>query len=208
MRQLTGHPTNFPMHHVHHCRAALRGAAAWAAAFALCLGAAWGCTPSPADSSTPASQLPEFTSAEATLFDDTIGLGAFGAELEEVSPSADPKLRDRTNRADLVAPVSVSTVTRDSGGSVESYTIAVTEAGEPFVGNMGPYPIELTVNDNSPSFPFVRSADAGLMGKKLILFLKYYSEGGKAVTHWRLETDSDEIRKAISDTRALEEIGR
>ena len=177
-----------------------------ALALAVCLGSSVACAPPPAESSSDVEDLPEFTAAQAALFDDAIALGAFGRELEEVAPSADPKLGDRTAQADVVVPVKVSTVTRDRGGNAESYEIVVVPAGRPLAGSAEPGPVELDITEQSPSFPFVRSTDAGLVGQRLILFLKRYNDRGAAVFHWRLEPDSDEVRKAIADASALEEI--
>jgi hypothetical protein len=183
-----------------------RVASGMACALAICLGAGLACAPPPAETSADTSDLPEFTASEAALFDDAFSLGVFGAEFEETAPSADPKLADRTAQADAVVAVRVSTVTRDSGGDLKGYVIVVTPVGQPLAGSVAPEPVELEVTEQSPSFPFVSSADAGLVGQKLILFLKRYNDRGAAVVHWRLELDSDEVRKAIADASALEEI--
>jgi hypothetical protein len=158
--------------------------------------------------STPAQdpgereRLPEFTAAEASLFDDSIALGVFGAELTDAEAGDDTKLSERTVRADAVVPVKVSTVTSDSVGETERFELEVTPWAASLAGAAQAAPITLQVSQRSPSFPFVKSAGTTLVGAKLILFFRRYDQDGRASVHWRLEADSNEVRKVVEQARA------
>jgi hypothetical protein len=189
----------------------LRSSARW-----FCCGlvsVAWiglgGCEPPPtgAESAAVATDLPAFSASEAALFDDTIALGVFGADLEETDPAKDPKLRERVGRSDAVVPVKVSTVTSDTGGELQGYQLVVLPTGAALHGKAASGQLILEISSRSPAYPFVKSADAALVGRALILMYKRYNENGAVATHWRLEADTDEIRKAIAQASALEELG-
>jgi hypothetical protein len=162
----------------------------------------------PARDPAESGQLPEFTAAEASLFDDTIALSVFGAELTEVKDAENAKLSERTVRADAVVPVKVSTVTSESVGDTERYQLVVTPWAPSLAGAAQADPITLEVSWGSPSFQFVKSADITLVGTRLILFFKRYDQDGRASVHWRLEADSNEVRKVVEEARpAANELG-
>jgi hypothetical protein len=169
-----------------------------------------GCAPpaSGDQAAASATDLPPFTAAEAALFDDTIALVVFGSDLDQSDPAKDPKLAERVARADVVVPVKISTVTSDSGGEVGGYLLTVVPTGAALHGSSDSQPITLEVSSRSPAYPFVKSADATLVGRPLILILRRYAVDGAVVPHFRMEPDTDEVRKAIAEASALEELGR
>jgi hypothetical protein len=163
-----------------------------------CLLALAGCSTAPAaESASDVEALPEFTPTEATLFDDTISLAVFEEEVAD-APSLDTlKLRERVARADSVLPVRISTVTRDTSGDSQTYQLSVTPAGQPLVGAPQPEPLVVSISSRSPSFPFVRSSDTALVGRRLILFFRRYEVDGQPTMHWRLEPDAKHVREAV-----------
>jgi hypothetical protein len=159
------------------------------------------------NASEPLAGLPEFTATEASLFDDTISVTVFGAELGEVAHADGNKLAERTRRADAVVPVTVSTVSADVAGQDARYEIVVTPWAAPLAGSAEQEPMVLYVSPHSPSFPFLGSAGSTLVGTRLILFFRRYAEEGKLSVHWRLEPDNNEVRKAIEEALLLAEPG-
>ena len=166
-----------------------------------------GCAPPPdAMSAEDVEDLPAFSATEAALFDDTLAGNAFGEDLEENEADQKLKLSERSVRADGALPVKISTVTSDIRGDEEAYQLVLVPTGAPLFGPQQSEPISVTVSSESPSFPFVRGGDAELVGKQLILMYRRYNVQGIATMHWRLEADSNEVRKAIAQARLLDEL--
>jgi len=166
-----------------------------------------GCAPRQnAQAPIDVEDLPAFSATEAALFDDTVTDAAFGDGIDESGPDRELKLSERSIRADAVLPVKVSTVTSDSRGDDQTFQLVLVPNGAPLHGPEQPEPISVEVSSDSPSFPFVRSADVELVGKQFIFLYRRYNVDGNAVMHWRLEADSNEIRKAIAEARILEEL--
>ena len=166
-----------------------------------------GCAPAQqAETAVDVEDLPAFSATEAALFDDTITGGAFGDGMDEVGEDQQLKLSERSVRADGILPVKISTVTSDARGDDQVYQLVLVPNGSPLHGPEPTEPISVVVSSHSPSFAFVRGADAELVGKQFIFLYRRYNVDGTATTHWRLEADSNEIRKAIAEARILEEI--
>lgn len=152
---------------------------------------------------TNAAYLPPYGGQEASLFDDTFSGEVFGATADESEP-----LRPRASFADGIVPVRVRTVTRDATGDEESYLVEVVPAGPALKGPNPSSGLSLTVPASSPSFPLVRSVDAGLVGATLLLFYKQFQDSGSAVLHWRGELDTPRVRQVVDNARLMGELGR
>ncbi len=96
-------------------------------------------------------------------------------------------------------------MTRDSRGQAASYVLIVVPTGA--VRGSAAGPITLSVDATSPSFPWVRSADADLVGRAVILFVKRYNDGGSPVVHFHAEPDGPEMRRAVESAMLLSEVG-
>jgi len=147
--------------------------------------------------------LPEYTPSEASLYDDEFTAAVLGLP-KEVEPSQDPKLQARTERADAIVPVRISTVSADSLAGVRAYTIGVAADGPPVVGSAPDGPIEIRLGPGNPSLSQVQVADTSLVGKHFLLFVRRYSDAGEAVTHYHGEADAPDVRKAIGNAQALD----
>ncbi len=185
--------------------------AAWTRAVATLTAAALlglcGCSPpQQAEAAVDVDDLPAFSATEAALFDDTITGNAFGDDVDETGPDQQLKLSERSVRADGIVPVKISTVTSDTRGDDQVYQLVLVPNGAPLHGPEQAEPIPVTVSSDSPSFPFVHGADAELVGKQFIFLYRRYNVDGSATTHWRLEADSNEVRKAIAEARIMEEL--
>ena len=167
---------------------------------------AGGCSPTRPGTAPEAQNLPPFAAADAILFDDTIAPEVFGLPLQSGGPMHDPKLAERSLRSDLIAQVRVSTVTADTG-TESRYHVIVTASGPPLVGQPPAEPIELLLGPTSPSLPFVRAADVGFIGRTILLFARWYNDGGRVALHWRAEADTQALRETVPKVRALDEMG-
>src|SRR5262245_40412625 len=58
---------------------------------------------------------PDYRPEYAVVFDDLLAPELFGFDLEGRNPVEDPKLRERTLRADLIVPARVETLSRLGG---------------------------------------------------------------------------------------------
>ena len=170
-----------------------------AALAALALIAACGPSAQPVPAPS-AEKYPEYTPEQASLFDDTFSPAVFGAPVDK-PPGEDPKLRERTRLADSVVRAKVATLTRDRGpeGS-PSYQLGLRPLEPAWRGETPDQAVFAPVNGGSPAYPFVASADAVLVGRVVVLFVRRYNEGGSATLHWHGEPDTQEVRAAIEKT--------
>lgn len=142
----------------------------------------------------PVAEYPPYAPEEATLFDDSAAPEIFGFQLGGPAPGSDPVLEERVRRADSVARVRVSTVSREG---VAAYAISVDPSGAPLAGRPLKEPLTLTVRQSAPAFPFVSARADSLLGKVVILFVRRYNEQGEVTAHWRLEPDEHAVKVAI-----------
>jgi hypothetical protein len=145
-----------------------------------------------------APTFPEYSGAEALTFDDVLAPALFGFDPQARDPATDPKLRERTRRADYVMPVRVDSISRSGGG----YELVLSATGPALAGDHAG-PIVLFVPAGSPSFPWVDGAGPGFAGSRLIVFCKRFRSGEGQSVHFRGEPDTPSVRKAIERDAAL-----
>jgi hypothetical protein len=146
----------------------------------------------------PIDTLPQFTPEQSAYFDDGIAADLFGLDSVGAEIEADPVLYQRTALADSVVPVIVSTVTSDTNGTTLGYQLVLSPTGPSLAGDPQGQPVTITVPPTSVSYPFVRAADATLIGRRLVLFLRHFSRDGDAVLHWHAELDRPEVRRSVA----------
>jgi len=162
------------------------------------------CTPTPSGPPTgPGPILAPYAGPDLQLFDDTLAPEVFGA----FPDSSDP-LAARARSAEGVVPVRVRTVTRDTTGEVESYTVDVVPSGPALKGPNPTTSLALTVPTSGASFPLVRASEAGLVGSGLLLFYKRFQDRGAVVLHWRAELDTPRVRKVVEEATLLGELSQ
>jgi hypothetical protein len=149
--------------------------------------------------------LPEYTPAEAALYGDDFSASVFGLP-KEVEPAQDPKLGERVQRAEAIVPVRFSTVSAESLAGVRGYTLSVTVDGPVVTGTVPPGPLDIRIQPGNASLTQVKILDTGLVGKKFLLFVRRYSDGGEAVNHYHGEADTPDVRKAIESSQALDSL--
>lgn len=172
---------------------------------ALGAGLGLGCGPSAPRAVSAVAGLPEYTPAEAAVFGDTLSSTIFGLPAE-IRPQDDPKLGERTRRADTVVLVRVSTISAESLAGVRGYSISIVAEGRPLSGQEPEGSIELHIGPGNPSLSRVQTADSALMGRRFLLFMKRYSDDGEPRLHFHGEGDNPEVRKAIETAKALDAV--
>jgi hypothetical protein len=150
--------------------------------------------------------LPEYTPAEASVFGDTLSSTVFGLP-PEVQPRDDAKLAARAQRADTIVGARVATVSAESLAGVRGYSISILPDPRPIAGENPESPIELRIGPGNPSLSRVQTAGTALMGRRFLVFLRRYSDGGEPALHFHGEADNPDVRKAIDSAKALDALG-
>jgi hypothetical protein len=145
---------------------------------------------------------PEYQPEYAVVFDDLLVPELFGLDIEGRNPPLDPRLRERSLRADVILPARVETVSRVGGVENKgAYELVVRGTGPALFGTTPSEPLFLHIGAGSPSYAWVEGAGVRWVGTRLILFLKRF-KGGKAdkgdVIHYRGEPDTAEMRAAVN----------
>ena len=143
---------------------------------------------------------PEYQPEYAVVFDDRLAPELFGSNPDGRDATTDPKLRERTLRADAILPVRVETVSRVGGiENKGSYELVLAPAGPPLFGNASGS-LVINIGAGSPSYPWVEGAGPRWVGTRLILFAKRFRTGKRNepdVIHFRGEPDTQPMRQAI-----------
>jgi hypothetical protein len=145
-----------------------------------------------------APTFPEYSGADALVFDDVLAPALFGFDLQARNPALDPKLRQRTRLADYVMPVRVDSLSRSGGG----YELTLSATGPALAGEHAG-PIALLVPAGSPSHAWVEGAGPTFAGSRMIVFCKTFQKGDAQIVHFRGEPDTPDVRKAIERDAAL-----
>jgi hypothetical protein len=167
-----------------------------------------GCTPiQPAV--RPTSSLPRYAGDIVDLFDDVIDPHAVGLELEgRTDPRSDPKVRNRSQMADLVARARVTTVTGELDGLEKAYQVGFksvdhlagkgTDIGDDFV---------VRVDKNTPAVGIVKNFEGRLVGKVFVVSVKAFSRmDGERELHFHADIDAPDVVAAVREAVVLEEV--
>ena len=172
------------------------------AALVACVAACGPSGPRPA-ADPDLAHLPPFTASDAALLDDRLSAEVFGGEAE----AADPVGR-RAALADGIMRAKVVTVTRDSTGQAESFVITLAPLPPALKGPSVSESLSLSIPPTNPSFGFVKSFEAELVGRVVILLYKRYAEDGESTLRWRIEADTPRVNRAIDQARIMGELRR
>jgi len=171
-------------------------------AFFLILLAA--CGPSPSGPvSAAGTPLPPYTAADFALLDDRFSPEVFGAVVD----AADP-VRQRASLADGIVRARIVTVTRDSNGQREAFVVELTPVPPSLKGPNVSERLALSIPIENPSFAFVKSFEAELVGRPVIVIYKRFAEGGQATMRWHIEAENPRVLAAIDRARLMGELGR
>lgn len=156
----------------------------------------------PADG-TSAANLPPYTAKEAALLDDRLSPEVFGAVVD----SSDPVGR-RAAVADGIVRARLVTVTRDSTGQSESFVLEIQPVPPALKGPDISERLALAIPVENPSFAFVKSFEAELVGRAVIVIYKRFNEGGQPTLRWHIEAENPRVVGAIDRARIMGELGR
>jgi hypothetical protein len=145
--------------------------------------------------SEPAN-LPQYGGEQAALFSDLFRPELFGID-GSAPPENDSLLVERTQRADVILPVRVITISRETRGEVRNYTVVAQPAGAVIRGKPITEALTLNVAARSPAFAFLDSIGSRWVGTRLLLFLRYYADG----PHFYGTLDNVAVRNAIASVK-------
>jgi hypothetical protein len=144
---------------------------------------------------------PEYQPEYAVVFDDLLAPELFGFNPDGRNAAADPKLRERVLRADLILPVRAETLSRSGGVENKgAYELTLAASGPALFGNTPKEALLVNVGARSPAYPWVDGAGPRWVGTRLILFAKRFRTGKPNepdVIHYRGEPDTPSMREAI-----------
>lgn len=156
---------------------------------------------------------PVWVGIDQQAFPDDIAPGALGLPATQRKPYADPQVRERTRRAEVVARVRVQTVSverRSNGDPV--YRIGLQLAAPRLVDRLQgekamPEVIEVVIAPDSPAHALARAWDVRLQGKIFVGFFKTYAdENGEPVIHFHLGQDDPALGAAVQQFAMLDEV--
>lgn len=155
-----------------------------------------------------AAPLPAWEGREREIFDDSIDPAALGLTMEGGSPAQDPRLRERAQRADIVARVRVSTVTVETVGESSRYHLGVQIGTPPLAAPRIPgEEFDLLIKPGTRSHPLAKAIDVRMRGMTFVGFLKLYAhEDGEPTVHFHLAPDTAEVVAAVKEAVALGEL--
>ncbi len=154
-------------------------------------------------------RAPAWVGIDQQAFPDDIAPRALGLPAPQKKPYADPQIRERTRRAEVVARVRVQTVSverRSNGDPV--YRIGL-QLAEPRLVARKPMPdqIEVVIVPGGPAHALARAWDVRLQGMVFVGYFKRYDGGeGEPTIHFHLDPDDPAIGTAVEQFAALDEV--
>ena len=152
--------------------------------------------------------LPSYAGHAIELYDDAIEPAAVGLDYQKnYIVKADARLRERTQVSDAVVRVRVATVTAKKDGPESTYQLGL-QTVEVLTGSHPP-PHEFTVriDRSSESHGILRNFESRLVGYAFIAFVReFVRPDGDTELHFHLSPDTKEVKTAISDALALQEL--
>jgi len=146
--------------------------------------------------------FPEYSAADAVLFDDMLAPALFGFDPEARTPAKDPKLRDRTRYADYVLPARVESISRVGAEQQGAYEVTLAPTGPALAGDHEG-PVMITLPKSGPAYAWLDGAGAKFAGTRLIVFVKAFRNGESSVLHFRGEPDTPDVRQAVERDAGL-----
>lgn len=156
---------------------------------------------------------PAWVGIDQQAFPDDIAPLALGLPAAQRKPYADPQVRERTRRAEVIARVRVQTVSverRANGDPV--YRIGLQLAtprlvDRPKPDDAMPESIEVLIVPGGPAHALARAWDVRLQGKIFVGYFKRYADDqGERTIHFHLDPDDPAIGKAVEQFAALDEV--
>jgi hypothetical protein len=172
-------------------------------ALALGLSACGG--PGASSSSRP---LPSYAGHAIELYDDAIDPAAVGLDYQKsYAARSDARLRERTQVSDAVLRVRVATVTSKNDGPESTYQLGLHTL-EPMSGKHPPPPdFTVRIDKSSESHGIMRNLESRLVGYSFVAFVReFVRPDGDSELHFHLAPDTKEVKAAVIDAIALQEL--
>ncbi|MCU0657781.1 MAG: hypothetical protein MUF64_21730 [Polyangiaceae bacterium] len=166
-----------------------------------------GCSPSGPSLRYDLSKLPPYEGELAQLFDDSIDPAVFGLTMAESGNlEFNPKFRRRTQDADVLSVVRITTVTVSKAEGKSSFALRFEKTRDfkaPFDDELQ----DLAVTEQTPQmFSIISAVQARARGRSMIGFWKRFRQQDRAVLHVQFQPDNPDTTKAIQDALALEDL--
>jgi hypothetical protein len=150
--------------------------------------------------------FPPYTGEATKLFDDRIDSTSVGLADVATKPRMDPVLRARTQSAEAVARVRVSTVTVDVAGGKPAYHLNLAILEPLSRRRYGERSVEIFVGSDSPAFGIIKWLDTKLMGHTFVAFFHRFAGPDDAVVRFHLSADDAEVLAAVRDADTVSEV--
>jgi hypothetical protein len=153
--------------------------------------------------------LPKWDTHDREVFDDALDPAAVGLQMEGPSPRSDRFLRERSQLAEVVGYMRVSTVTVDTIGDGAKRVHVGVEVAQPTLAKprIEEKSFELSLGSGSSVLP--AGFESRLRGRTFIGFVRRYAtDEGESVVHWHLSANSPEVAAAVKEAVALQEFAR
>jgi hypothetical protein len=164
------------------------------------------CSGSNAASSSHPSSYPVYTGESTKLFDDRIDPSSVGLADITTKARMDPVLRARTQSAETVARVRVSTVTVDTAGGKPAYHLNLAIVEPLTRRRYGERSVEILVTSDSPSFGIIKWLDTRLMGRTFVAFFRHFAGVEDPVVRFHLSSDDAEVLAAVREADTVGEV--
>jgi hypothetical protein len=170
----------------------------------LCGGVVTACGPPAPRIASAVGSLPEYEADGAALFGDVLGDAVFGVPASG-PPHRDARLRDRARFADFVAPVWISTVTEERLGGAGEYVLSLAPAGAALKGEAPASTFDVRVLHDSPTRSRIDVAGRRFVGRRVLLFARWFADRGAPTLHWYGEIDALPVRAVVLEVKSLDE---
>jgi hypothetical protein len=150
--------------------------------------------------------FPPYSGESTKLFDDRIDSASVGLADVATKPRMDPVLRARTQSADAVAKVRVSTVTVDTAGGKPAYHLNLAILEPLTRRQLNERSVEIFIGSESPAFGIIKWLDTRLMGHTFIAFFRRFSGPDDPVMRFHLSADDAEVLAAVRDADTVSEV--
>ncbi len=167
----------------------------WGIVATLALGAC-GAAKKPAHTQAAAV---EYDAVQSTLFGDLFRQELFGLE-SALGPERDGLLPDRTRVADTVVPARVVTISRETRGATQSYSVVLAPTELALVGPTPSAPLTYTIVATSPVYGWLEGVGDRWVGTRLLLFRRVFRSGD----HFYATVDRPTIRELVKNAKQVQ----
>lgn len=159
----------------------------------------------------PRRALPQYQGHATELFDDAIEPQAVGLEVDRTRPpKGDPVLRERTQTADAVVRVRITTVTGKQEDSGPTYVIGFRVLDQITGPHPPPTEFQIRLSPRSPAVGIVKSFEDRLVTMKVtfLAFVRGFTKPDDVdgEIHFHLSPDTKEVLAAVMEAATLAEL--